>query len=410
VGTTVVPVATVDGGGRTRVRRLVAVFAVTQTVGYGVLYYAFSVLLTPITADLHTSTAHVTLALTISVLIAAVAAIPVGRWLDRHGGRALMTTGSLLGATAVAAWSQIHTLWQLYAVFVLIGLASAMSLYEAAFSVLIAIAEPGRRDSALLSVTIVAGFASSIFFPLTAWLTDAVGWRAALLVLAGLLAATAIPSHLTAVPGRNAHRLHSRVRSGATATEALRDRRFWLLAAAFILHAAAVSAVGVLLVAFLRQAGHTATVAAALAGLLGVLSVTGRLATTGLARRHGMTTVTAAVLAIQAIGIAALPYLGQSVAGAAACVIAFGLGFGVATIARPAIVAARYGTARYATIAGTLTLPMTVAKAVAPLGAALLTPGVFMAVAAGACLSAAALLTATNRSSRTAVDEQKIPH
>ena len=66
-----------------------------------------------------------------------------------------------------------------------------------------------------------------------------------------------------------------------------------------------------------------------------------------------MTAVTAVVFAIQAVGILALPHLGRSTAGAAACVIAFGLGFGVATIARPAIIAARYGTARYATIAAT---------------------------------------------------------
>ncbi|MBX6723181.1 MAG: MFS transporter, partial [Dactylosporangium sp.] len=143
----------------------------TQTVGYGVLYYAFSVLITPISADLRTDTAHVSAALTISVLIAAGAAIPVGRWLDRHGGRALMTAGSALGVVAVAAWSQVRTVGQLYAVFVLIGLASAMSLYEAAFSVLLATTDPARRDSALLTVTIVAGFASSIFFPLTGWLT-----------------------------------------------------------------------------------------------------------------------------------------------------------------------------------------------------------------------------------------------
>jgi nitrate/nitrite transporter NarK len=81
----------------------VAVLAVTQTVGYGALYYAFSVLITPMSADLHTGTAQLSAALTISVLVAAGAAMPVGRWLDRHGGLALMTAGSALGVVAVAA-------------------------------------------------------------------------------------------------------------------------------------------------------------------------------------------------------------------------------------------------------------------------------------------------------------------
>ena len=122
-----------------------------------------------------------------------------------------------------------------------------------------------------------------------------------------------------------------------------------------------------------------------------------------------MSAVAAAVFAVQAAGVAALPYLGRTLAGAAACVIAFGIGFGVATIARPAILAARYGSARYATIAGTLTLPMTIAKAGAPLGAALLAPAMSMAVAAAACLSAAALLTASSRCARTAVGDRGMP-
>ncbi len=389
------PAVADDVGGRMHPRRLVAALAVTQTVGYGVLFYAFPVLLVPIATDLHASTTAVTGAATVSILIAAVAAIPVGRWLDRHGGRALMTAGSILGVAAVLAWSQVHTTGQLYAVFVLIGLAGAASLYEAAFAVVIAVTRPAQRDSALLAVTIVAGFASSIFFPVTGILLAQHGWRTTLVVLAGLLGVTAIPAHLLAVPARHAHHATARHRSGTRLAEALHDTRFWLLTVAFIAHAAAVSAMGVLIVSFLRQAGHTATVAATVSGLLGVLSVTGRLATTGLARRHGMTTVSAGVFAVQAAGAAALPYVAGSLAWAAVCITAFGLGFGVATIARPAILADRYGNHRYATIAATMTVPITLAKAGAPLAAAALGGGRFLTWAAAACLLAAVLLWAT---------------
>jgi hypothetical protein len=127
-------------------------------------------------------------------------------------------------------------------------------------------------------------------------------------------------------------------------------------------------------------------------GLLGVLSVTGRLVTTGFARRHGMTAVTAVVFAVQAVGVAALPHLGRTLAGAICCVIAFGLGFGVATIAKPAILADRFGTARYATIAASLTLPVTLVRAFAPLGAAALSTGAAFTGAGVACLASAALL------------------
>lgn len=84
--------------------------------------------------------------------------------------------------------------------------------------------------------------------------------------------------------------------------------------------------------------------------------------------------------------------------------VAFGLGFGVATIARPAILATRYGTARYATIAATMTVPVTLAKAAAPLGAALLIPNMFMLSVATACLLAAVLLTTAARTSAPRVD------
>ncbi len=397
------PVAVAADGDRPA-SPLIPVLAVTQTTGYGVLMYAFPVLLAPIAVDLHTNTATVTGGYTMSIVTGAVAAIPAGRWLDRHGGRALMTLGSVLAVLAVLAWSQVTQVWQLYAVFALIGLAGAATLYEVAFAVVIAATDPDRRDRALLGVTTVAGFACTIFLPLTGWLLARYGWRTALVVLAGLLAATAVPGHLAAVPARRLHHAqvrhaqvrHAQVRHrpGTPVAQALRDRRFWLLAGAFVAHGAATSAVGVLLVAFLRQAGQPATVAAAVAGLLGVLSVTGRLVTTGLARRYGMTTVTAVVLAVQAVGAAALSRVGGSLGWAALCITAFGLGFGVATIARPAILAHRYGVHHYATIAGAMSLPVTLAKAAAPVGAAALGVGRFLPWAAGATLLAAGLLWA----------------
>ena len=125
---------------------IVAALAVTQTVGYGVLYYAFAVLLHPMAADLHASTTAVTGALTASVLAGAVMAMPVGRWLDRHGGRALMSAGSVAAAVLVAAWSQVRTVTQLYAVLIGIGICAAMVLYEPALAVVVSWFEPQRRD------------------------------------------------------------------------------------------------------------------------------------------------------------------------------------------------------------------------------------------------------------------------
>ncbi len=375
--------------------RLVAVLAVTQTVGYGVLFYAFAVLLTPMAAELHTSSAMITGAFTVSILASAAAAIPIGRWLDRHGGRLLMTCGSIAATGSVIAWSRATRIAEIYAIFVLIGLSSALVLYETAFPVIVAATAAPKRDNAILAVTMVAGLAGTAFMPLIGLLLESYGWRTTLLILAALLAVVTIPAHALVVPGNRQHAARKTSQHGAGVGQALRDSGFWLLTIAFVLHGAAVYSVGVQLVGYLRHAGHTTTVAATLAGLLGLLSVTGRICTTGLARRYSMSTVTAAVLLIQAAGAAALTQLSHSVAGAAACIVAFGLGFGVSTIARPAIVADRYGTARYATIAAAMTMPVTLAKAIAPLAAALVSPTAFIASTAVACLLASLLLFTT---------------
>ncbi len=354
--------------------RIVAALAVTQTVGYGVLYYAFAVLLQPMAVALHASTTAVTGALTASVLAGAVMAVPVGRWLDRHGGRALMTAGSVAATALVLAWSRVHTVAQLYAVLIGIGMCAAMVLYEPALAVVVSWFDPERRGRAVLAVIVVAGFASTIFMPLTGVLVDRYGWRTALLLLAVLHGMVTVPLHALAVrrPPRpaSAARHPSQGDRDKVVRAAVRDGRFWWLAVAFVAHGAAMSAMTVHLVGLLVHKGHSATFAATVAGLLGVLSVTGRLLLTGAQRRLRLPVVVAVVFAVQAAAAVSLPIVGGSRIGAALAVVAFGLGFGVASLVKPALLADRYGTTAYGTIAGILSTPITLAKATAPLAAA----------------------------------------
>ncbi len=379
-------------------RRLVAALAVTQTVGYGVLYYAFSALLGPMSRDLGISTATAAGALTTAVLVSGLASIPVGRWLDARGGHALVTAGSLIGAAAVIGWSQVQTVIQLYGVFVAIGIASAMVLYEPAFAVVVAVTEPASRTRALLGITLVAGFASSIFIPLTGQLVDALDWRRTLLVLAAALAAITVPLHAIALR-RSAPRTHLSHKRAQTPHRALRDGGFWLLAAAFVLHSAALAVIAIHLVLYLTTLGHSPALAATLAGLLGLLSVTGRIVATLSLRWLPMATICAGVFVLQGFAISLLPIVGHHLIGAVVCLVLFGLGFGVASIATPAILLDRYGATGYATIAGTLAAPVLVARASAPLGGALLAattgyrPLIF--AVAGACVLAGLLLALT---------------
>ena len=195
------------------------------------------------------------------------------------------------------------------------------------------------------------------------------------------------------------------------------DPGFWLLTVSFTANTAAIAVVTVHLVAALISWGHPAPFAATVAGLFGILSVTGRLATTGLQRRYRTASIVAAIFTVQAIAVAALPVAERNAVAAIIAVTGFGLGFGVAAIAKPVLLADRYNTRRYATIAGILVVPITIAKATAPLAAAWLhatTHGytsVFTATAAICVIAAGSLIAVphiTSSDQRTPAHQESL--
>lgn len=374
--------------------RIVRTFAVAQTVSWGILYYSFTVLLLPMQRDLGVSLAALTGAFSVAVVAAGIAAVPVGRWLDRHGGRALMSLGGLAGALLVLTWSQVETVAGLYLTFAGIGVVSAAVLYDPAFAVVV---RWFRRDRAraLLAITLVAGFASTIFTPLTAALEQSLGWRHTLWVLAGVLAAATVvpyavvlrrdpadlgqhpdgepvspdPDAEPADPGPGGgHRTSLR----ATARWVGRDRRFWLLATAYTAQSLGIVILAVHLVPMLVDAGHSVGFAAVATGALGALSVAGRVTVTGAVGRWHTSRVTATVFAVQAVGCLLLLAAGSTTVGAVGFVLLFGIGFGVGTITRPALVADAFGTATFATVSALLGIALTAAKATGPVAAGLL--------------------------------------
>lgn len=366
---------------------IVAALAVTSTVGYGVLFYSFAIFLAPMARDLGAGSAQITGALTLAIVVNAAAAPLVGRLLDRYGGRWPMTSGSVIGTLSVLAWSRVESVPALYAVFACMGTAMALTLYEPAFAVVVSWFDGRNRSSALLAVTVVAGFATTIFSPLAGLLNEWYGWRQAVTVLALVLGVMTVPLHLFAVR-RGPGSVH-RPATGAVG-RALRDPAFWLLTGAFVAQSGAVYTLAMHLVAYLGSLGHPGPFAATVAGLIGVLSVSGRLATTGLQRRWPTTKVAAAMFAVQGAGAALLPVLGGTVAGAAGCVMLFGIGYGVGTIARPVLFAAHFGTADYGAITGAATLPIALTMALGPLAGA----GIAQASGYTPVMAAVALLCA----------------
>src|SRR5437879_9381888 len=148
---------------------IVGSLSITETVSWGILYYGFPVMLRPMEADLGFSRIELTGALSIGLLTSALAALPVGRWIDRHGARGIMTLGSCLATTLLFVWSRIESLGALYAVWALMGLAMAATLYEPAFAAIVGWFPLRDRDRALLVVALVAALASTIVMHFAAW-------------------------------------------------------------------------------------------------------------------------------------------------------------------------------------------------------------------------------------------------
>ncbi|CAA9475965.1 MAG: hypothetical protein AVDCRST_MAG38-1668 [uncultured Solirubrobacteraceae bacterium] len=351
---------------------ITAALSVTETVSYGVLYYAFTAFLVPMRDDLGLATAEVTGALSLAILVSAPAGIVVGRYLDRHGPRALMTAGAVAGTALVLAWSRVEGLASLYLVWLAIGLVMATVFYEAAFTVLakhFAAAEERRR--AMTAVTLVAALSSFIFVPLSQLLIDAHGWRDALVILAAVLGAVTIPLHaLVLQRAPDEPREGGRHAPSARAGAVLRSADFWFLSAAFFLSQFAAIAALVHAIPFLLERGYSATFAAFAVGFFGIAQIPGRVLFTPLAARLRPATSTAVVFLLVAAGVGVI----VAISGAAAVVAGFvllGMGNGMATLARATVIADRYGQAAYGTISGVAQAVTIAARGAAPVTASL---------------------------------------
>jgi MFS family permease len=349
---------------------IVGALSVTETVSWGVLYYAFAVFLLPMERELGFSAAQLTGAFSLALLVSAVVGIAVGRYLDHRSPRGLMTIGSIAGAILVSLWSQVHGLAAYYALWIAIGVVMATVLYEPAFTVIAKWFERAdTRRRALTALTLVAALASFIFLPLSQALIDAHGWRDALLILAVILAVVTIPLHALVLRAPD----HARAAVAATsvaASEALRSRGFWLLSVAFFLATLTGIAMTVQAIPFLLENGYTTGFAAFAVGLIGISQVPGRLLFAPLAARLPRAYATASVFGLVACGIALIVGVDATSAVLAGFVL-LGMGNGMTTLARATAMADLYGQGAYGTIGSVAAFLTTSARAAGPVAAAL---------------------------------------
>lgn len=362
--------------------------AIAQITSWGVLYYAFTVFLDPMQRAFGWSTATLTGAYSLALLVSGIAAVPVGRWLDRYGPRLLMTIGSVFATLLVIGWATVDNLIVFYLVWVGIGLAMSTVLYEPAF-VIVAQWFRRLRSRALTMLTFVAGFASVIYLPLAGWLVTSYDWRTALWIMAGLMAVGTIPIHAFVLrrnpadiglapdgdpPGQESDESVSGetpARQAITLRDALRQPVFWWTSAAFVLANFSTLAIFVHLVPYLISEGFSSAFAASMAGIAGIMAMPGRLIFTPLGEFIRRQYVAALIFGLIALGLAILLLL-DSRLGAIIFVVLFGMGFGAITPARAAIIGDLYGATNYGAINGALATGVTFSRAAAPVTAGLI--------------------------------------
>jgi MFS family permease len=335
-----------------------------ETISWGILYYSFSVFIRPIEQEMGWSRTQVTGAFSLALLVSGLAAVGVGHWLDARGARGLMTAGAVLGSTLFAALAAVHSLAALYAVWVGLGVAMAMVLYEPAFAV-VATWFARHRDRALTVLTVFGGLASTVVVPLATWLLLRQGWRGAVVTLAVILGCTTVPLHALLL-GARPPAPQARTAAPAGLAGVLSEARFWGLTAAVMLASLVVVATSVHLIPYLVGKGHSPAAAGAVLASVGLMQLPGRLLYGPLRRRLSWQGTATALFSTQAVALAVLAQATDRLSLVAFAGL-FGLASGMATLLRATTLVELYGSERYGRVSGVVSLFTTLGRAAGPL-------------------------------------------
>jgi len=351
--------------------RLAAALGVTQVVSWGSVYYAFAVVMGSVQRDLGASAPATVGAYSVALLVSGLVAAPVGRYIDRHGARRAMTAGSLGAVLLLALFSQVTTATGLYAVWAALGVVMGLTLYEPAFASLALVFRVDLRK-AITAVTLAGGFASTVFWPLTQWLATSLGWREAILVLAAINLVVCVPLHVLFLParGRPAGAPAGAADNAQGRARLLADRRFRWLAVAFTLNMLSFAAMGLHLLAILKEQGFAPEQAAFLAALVGPMQVAGRIAEFVFAHRVNSARVGQIALFVFPVSLAILAFAGGSAWAVVAFAVLYGASNGVMTIVRGTVPAEIWGSEGYGGLTGLMATPVLLARAAGPLAAA----------------------------------------
>jgi predicted MFS family arabinose efflux permease len=353
---------------------LVWTLSAAQLVSWGTLFYAFSLFILPMEKELGWSKTDLNGALSAGLLVAALFAMPIGRWIDRGRDRAVMTLGSLAGGLMLLAWAGVSDLILFYTIWLVIGASLAATLYEPAFAVLTTRLGPQYRR-AITSMTLVGGFASTVFMPLTQLLIDWLGWRPALVVLGvitlvvcgGIHWFMLAPSDRPEAPPPPTADSDDR----SPLRRAIRTPAFWGLLIALSSYGAAQTALIFHLVPLLNERRmDTATIVAILT-VIGPMQVAGRVLIVAFGKNLSARTIGSFSLLVQPLAMLVLIWLPPTPIWAGLAIAVYGGANGVTTIVRGTIIQEVLGRVGYGVINGAISFPATILRALAPAVAAL---------------------------------------
>jgi predicted MFS family arabinose efflux permease len=339
----------------------------TQIVGWGTTYLMSSVLGRHIQADLGMPSEMVFAGVTVMSAAGALCSPRIGRLVDRRGARVFMTIGSAVYALALAALSQAQGTWSYLACWAAIGLASGLALSTPASVALVQVAGPRARQ-AIAMLTIIAGFSSTLFWPITGILDAAIGWRATLLLFAALHLFACLPLHFLVLPRRPP--THPATTASAPAPSAIapgdHSRVFLLLSLSLSFGAFVFSGVQLQMIEMLRGLGHTPASALLLASLIGPAQVATRIFELLFGHRYTImkSAVFGSLMLPVALGLALLA--GNVFAVALVAIMAYGLSNGLKAVQRSTLPLALFGRSQFGLYAGRLALPQGIVAAASP--------------------------------------------
>ncbi|TYO65912.1 MFS transporter [Bradyrhizobium hipponense] len=337
----------------------------TQTIAWASSYYLPAILAVPIARDLDLAPTYVFGALSAALVLSGLLGPRVGHAIDRFGGRSLLAISNAVFASGLLLLSAAHGLTVLIAAWMMLGIGMGMGLYEAAFATLARIHGTGARKS-ITGITLIAGFASTLGWPLTTWLDAEYGWRVACQIWAAVHICFALPLNLS-LPRATPLEQDSRSASGASQFAERRNETFAMGVLAYMFAAASFvsSGVSAILPSMLVAFGATPAQALLAGTLVGPAQVGARLIEAGwLGRFHPLLSARLAAL-MNPIGVVALIAGGSLFAPVYA--ILYGAGNGIITIARGTLPLVLFGPLGFGKRVGMISLPSRLTGAAAPL-------------------------------------------